>query len=204
MQDPSVLNTIFSLAILIMSVVVHEVSHGLTANALGDPTARLSGRLTLNPLKHLDPVGSFLVPLITSMFGFTFGWAKPVPYNPYNLRAGKWGPGIVAFAGPASNILVAIFFGIVVRVWGAAGASQGVLEICAMAVFINIFLALFNMIPVPPLDGSKVLFSALPDRMYWVEDFFHRYQLILIFAILVFGLDRILLPLVVFLGGLII
>lgn len=92
-----------------MSVVLHEVSHGVVADSLGDPTARLAGRLTLNPLKHLDPVGSFLVPgFLLLAGGPVFGWARPVPYNPYNLRAGRWGPALVALAGPLSNLLVAV------------------------------------------------------------------------------------------------
>src|SRR4051812_1743887 len=98
------MQTIVSIVILIFSVIVHEVAHGFMADRLGDPTARLAGRLTLNPLKHLDPVGSIIVPLITSMAGFTFGWAKPVPFNPYNLKNKRLGEFLIALAGPASNL----------------------------------------------------------------------------------------------------
>ena len=107
---------VFIIAILIMSVVIHEVSHGYAALALGDSTAKYQGRLTLNPLAHLDPVGSFLVPLIGYFFGgFIIGWARPVPFNPYNLRDQKWGEAIVAIAGPISNILLAVIFGLFIR-----------------------------------------------------------------------------------------
>ena len=107
---------IFQLTVLIISVVVHEVSHGLMANRLGDPTAKQMGRLTFNPLNHLDFMGSFLVPLITSLGGgFIFGWAKPVPYNPYNLKNQKWGPALVAGVGPFSNFIIAIIFSVLIR-----------------------------------------------------------------------------------------
>ena len=102
------METIFQIAVLVMSVVIHEVSHGYAAEILGDPTARLQGRLTLNPLKHLDPVGSIIIPILTSLTGFTFGWAKPVPYNPYNLRNQKWGELVVAAAGPLVNIFLVL------------------------------------------------------------------------------------------------
>lgn len=155
--------TIISIAILIMSVVVHEVSHGFMADKLGDPTPRLQGRLTLNPLKHLDPVGSFIVPIVTSLAGFTFGWAKPVVYNPYNLKNKKRGEFLIALAGPVSNTVVAIIFGTVVR-FAAIGATTltPFIEITSTIVVINIILAVFNLIPIPPLDGSKLLFAFLP------------------------------------------
>ena len=107
---------IFSIAVLVMSVVVHEVAHGSIAYALGDPTAKMAGRLTLNPIKHIDPFGSIIVPLILAMIpgGMIFGWAKPVPYNPYNLKAGKYGPAYVALAGPVSNFFLDLIFGLFV------------------------------------------------------------------------------------------
>ena len=156
---------IFSIAILIMSVVIHELSHGYMADRLGDPTPRLQGRLTLNPLKHLDPVGSLIVPLLTSIFGFTFGWAKPVEYNPYNLRNKRQGEFLIAIAGPISNIALALIFGTIIR-FVTAGAVEVTpfVEICSYIVVINIILAIFNLIPLPPLDGSKLLFSILPNQ----------------------------------------
>jgi len=156
--------------IFIMSVVIHEVSHGLAALWLGDPTAKYADRLTLNPVKHVDPVGSILVPLITYFAGgFIFGWAKPVPYNPYNLRDQKYGPALVGAAGPISNILVALVFGFFLRVLLVTGQISAVGEssigtVFSFAIMINVLLAFFNLIPIPPLDGSKLLFSVLPIR----------------------------------------
>ncbi len=153
------------IAILIFSVIVHEVSHGLMANALGDPTARLEGRLTLNPIAHIDPMGSIILPAILALSNspFLFGWAKPVPYNPYNLqKGGRFGEVLVAAAGPASNILLAILFALPLYL-NAVPATLATLLFGA--VFLNIFLAVFNLIPIPPLDGSKVLSGILPTRM---------------------------------------
>ena len=196
-------DVIFGIIVLIMSVVVHEVSHGYIANSLGDPTARLAGRLTLNPIKHLDPVGSVLVPIFTYLIGgFIFGWAKPVPYNPYNLRGGKWGPALVAAAGPLSNFLLAIIFGIVLRIVTPLSViPEAALSLIELIVLINIVLGIFNLIPIPPLDGSKVLFALLPPSMRNVENFFTRYQLILIVALIFFAW-RFILPLVYFIFSL--
>ncbi len=184
---------IFSIAVLIMSVVIHEVSHGYVANALGDPTARYAGRLTLNPVKHLDFFGSFLVPAITYLLGgIIFGWAKPVPYNPYNLKNQKWGPAMVAAAGPAANFMVAVFFGILIRAGSLYGfMSAPFMKISIMIVFINVILGVFNLIPVPPLDGSKVLFTVLPYRWRHVEDFLQRYGFFIILVLIFFFLDLI-------------
>lgn len=179
---------IFQVAILMMSVVIHEVSHGMAALWLGDPTAKYAGRLTLNPLKHIDPVGSIIVPIaLRLMGGVPFGWAKPVPYNPYNLRDQKNGPAIVGIAGPLSNIAVALIFGlaarfiplssvvkedIAVNMVNFSGLSNVLSGSFASIFFwfflmvgaINIFLAFFNLIPIPPLDGSKLLFAIIPLR----------------------------------------
>ncbi len=151
------IDIIFGLVILIVSVILHEVAHGYMANYLGDPTARLAGRLTLNPISHIDPIGSILLPLILVLTHspFLIGYAKPVPYNPYNL-AGKYDEGLVAFAGPGTNILLALVFGLVIRFAGVA-LSPSLLTALATVVYINMLLALFNLIPIPPLDGSKVL-----------------------------------------------
>ena len=154
------------LAILIVSIVLHEVAHGHAADLLGDPTARLAGRLTLNPLKHLDPMGSVFIPLVL-VFAHSpifFGYAKPVPYNPYNLR-GRFGEPIVAAAGPLTNIALALAAGIIIRVAGPLGADASFIEVMSLAVYVNLFLALFNLIPIPPLDGSKVLGALLPGGL---------------------------------------
>lgn len=158
---------LFIIVILILSIVIHEVAHGYAANMLGDPTARLAGRLTLNPIKHIDLVGSIIIPgiLVLSNSPFLFGYAKPVPYNPYNLRNQKWGEALVAGAGPMTNIVIALFFGLIVRLGAGFGfVTPSFVEIASVVVFINVLLAVINMIPIPPLDGSKVFASILPLR----------------------------------------
>lgn len=154
---------IVQIVVLVFSVIIHEVSHGAVAEVLGDPTARLEGRLTLNPVSHIDPVGSILVPILTSLAGFTFGWAKPVPYNPYNLRNRQWGEALVAAAGPLSNLAIALVFGLLIRFSDTLGIqSEAFLTVSSLIVLINILLAVFNSVPIPPLDGSKVLAAILP------------------------------------------
>jgi Zn-dependent protease len=154
---------IFSVIVLIFSVIIHEVAHGWAAHALGDPTAKLANRLTLNPLRHIDPIGTILVPFILKLSGspFLFGWAKPVPYNPYNLRNHRWGEAIVAIAGVATNIFLALLFGVIARYAYSTGAvSFG--DMAAVIVFVNLILGIFNLIPVPPFDGYTFLRSILP------------------------------------------
>jgi Zn-dependent protease len=150
-----------------MSIVIHEVAHGYMANWLGDPTARLADRLTLNPIKHIDPLGSIIIPtfLFLTNAGLLFGWAKPVPYNPYNLKNQRWGEALVAIAGPGTNMLLAAIFALVVRFGAGAGVSVAFLDIANYIVYINVLLACFNMLPIPPLDGSKVLAALLPYRL---------------------------------------
>ncbi len=184
------METLFFVAILIMSVVIHEVSHGFMAYALGDPTAKLSGRLTLNPIPHIDPVGSIIVPLVLSLIpgGLMFGWAKPVPFNPYNLKAGQWGPALVAVAGPVSNILIAIFFGLIIRFSDILSLqNEAILSLSAMIVLLNIVLAIFNLIPVPPLDGSKILFTLIPYKWRYIIDVLEKNQLLLILVVILFA-----------------
>lgn len=185
----------FQIAVLIMSVVVHEVAHGYAASSLGDQTARYQGRLTLNPLRHLDPFGSLLVPLLSyQLGGFILGWAKPVPYNPHNLRPGRWSEALVAGAGPLSNIVLALLFGLAIRLAGL-GTGAAFVQIASIIVLINLVLALFNLIPVPPLDGSKLLFALFPENLSRFRDFFERYGLMLI-IFLVFFIGRLILPVV--------
>lgn len=179
---------IFSIAVLVMSVVIHEVAHGAVAGWLGDPTARLAGRLTLNPLKHLDLFGSIILPgLMAVVGGPVFGWAKPVPYNPHNIRA-RYGEALVAAAGPLSNIFLAIIFalflrsGFAVNWFGLPGA-----ELIIGIIFINIVLAIFNLIPIPPLDGSKIIFNFLPYRLRQVEEWFYQYQLVFLIFVIFFA-----------------
>ncbi|MEK7627833.1 MAG: site-2 protease family protein [Patescibacteria group bacterium] len=162
------IDIIFNIVIIVFSVVIHEVSHGYMANFLGDPTARLQGRLTLNPISHLDPFGSVILPLMLSLSSspLLFGWAKPVPYNPYNLRrGGLWSEALVAGAGPASNLAIALMFALFIRIGSNMGVSESVLALSLMVVGINVMLALFNLVPIPPLDGSKILSAILPRGM---------------------------------------
>lgn len=155
---------IITIAILILSIVLHEVAHGYAANWLGDPTARLAGRLSPNPLLHIDPIGSVAVPGLLFITGanFLFGWAKPVPYNPFNLRNPKWGESIVAAAGPLTNLLLAAIFAVIIRLAPMFELSGAFVDMLTYIVFINILLAVFNSIPFPPLDGSKVIVPFLP------------------------------------------
>ena len=153
-----------TVVILILSIIAHEVSHGYAADALGDKTARYAGRLTLNPIPHIDPVGSILLPalLIFSGSPILFGWAKPVPYNPYNLQSKRWGEFIVAIAGAATNIILAIIFGLLVRFGAPLGLPPAMLLLAGSISFVNLFLGMFNLIPFPPLDGFTALRAALP------------------------------------------
>jgi Zn-dependent protease len=156
--------TIFIVVIVIFSAIIHEVMHGVAADKLGDPTARYAGRLTLNPLVHLDPIGSVILPLFLALSGspIMFGWAKPVPYNPYNLRPGRFSEAIVAGAGPASNAVIAVLAGIIIRLnIFPAGVNSAIFLI----VVVNVMLCIFNLIPVPPLDGSKVIAAFLPRSL---------------------------------------
>ncbi|MBI4155657.1 MAG: site-2 protease family protein [Candidatus Zambryskibacteria bacterium] len=186
------LDFIFSIIILIFSVVIHEVSHGYVAYSMGDNTAKYAGRLTLNPLKHLEWFGSFLMPLMSYFLGgFIIGWAKPVPFNPYNLSNQRWGEALVAFAGPAANILITLVLGFFIRF----GIFTELQNAFATIVFINLILATLNLVPIPPLDGSKILFSVLPNSLMEVRGFLEKNSLfVLIFFI--FFLWQFILPLV--------
>lgn len=189
--------TIFQIIILLFSVVVHEVSHGYAALWLGDPTAQMEGRLTLNPLKHLDPFGSVILPLLLALIpgGFIFGWAKPVPYNPYNLKNRRWGELVVALAGPVSNLLLAFIFGMIIRLSDTFSLSYAVVEISLIIVVINVVLAVFNLVPIPPLDGSKILFAVLPEQYTRVRETIERLGFLLIF-LFIFVLWQFFTPLI--------
>jgi len=158
------IDTLFIIAVIIFSVIIHEVMHGVAADSLGDPTARYAGRLTLNPIPHLDMFGSIILPILCALSpgGFLFGWAKPVPYNPYNLfRAPRWGEAIVAAAGPASNLALALLGGLLIRLQ----LFPDIAGVLMYIVAINVSLMVLNLIPVPPLDGSKILSSVLPKSL---------------------------------------
>ncbi len=190
------LTFIFSILVLIFSVIVHEVSHGYAAYFLGDNTAKYAGRLNLNPLNHLEWFGSIILPTISYLTGgIIIGWAKPVPFNPYNLRNQKWGEAMVAIAGPLSNIAIALFFGLLIRFGVASQFGEAFLYISSMIVLINLVLATFNLVPVPPLDGSKIIFSLLPYEMQYIRDFLEKNQLFLI-LIFIFFLWQFISPVV--------
>jgi Zn-dependent protease len=187
--------TIFYFIILLFSVIIHELSHGYVAYSLGDPTAKYSGRLTLNPLKHLDVFGSIILPglllLASGGQGPIFGWAKPVPVNPYNFKDQKWGDVKVAFSGPASNIALALVFGLFLRFMPSDifAAAPGMSMMFYYVVQINIMLAVFNLLPIPPLDGSWILFKILPNtkNIEKIKIFFQQYGLMILIFLLFFG-----------------
>ncbi|MCX6792756.1 MAG: site-2 protease family protein [Candidatus Falkowbacteria bacterium] len=206
--------TILLIIILIGSAILHEYAHGWMAHRLGDDTALREGRLTLNPLKHLDPVGSVIFPLFLVIIKapFFLAWAKPVPYNPYNLRDQKYGELKVAAAGPITNFSLAIVFGLIARfltlpvadktqlaVSLLSGANDSALALTSgslvasltlvalLACLINLVLGIFNLVPIPPLDGSKVLMAFLPSRakmfIYQIE----RYSIVILLLFIMSG-----------------
>ena len=191
------MDIIITLVILIFSAIVHEVSHGLMAEKRGDSTARDEGRITLNPIPHIDPFGSILLPGFLLLIGspIVFGAAKPVPVNFNNLRPMKLGMALVSFAGPASNFILAVLL-VLPLVFGLIAAGP-VADIWLKAVIINIVLGTFNLLPIPPLDGSKIVTSALPtELMYWILSM-ERYGFFIVIIFLYLGLlDKILLPVV--------
>lgn len=152
--------------IFIYSIILHEIAHGLVAERLGDPTARLSGRLTLNPISHIDPVMSILVPLFLVISGspIIFGSAKPVPIDPYNLRSPRKDMGIIGLAGPATNIIIALVLSLLARIIISFSPNLVLFDLLKTGAQINIILAIFNLIPVPPLDGGRVIVAILPDK----------------------------------------
>lgn len=187
---------LFQLFVFIFSVIVHEVSHGVTALRLGDTTAKDMGRLTLNPLKHLEPFGSFIVPLVMYLAtngAMIFGWARPVPYDPRRLENPRQGAGLIAAAGPLSNIIVAIIFGIFIRLTPLFGALAGtpLLLFFHTIVLVNVLLAVFNLVPLPPLDGSKVLFAFLSPRYDNARIFLERYGFTILLLFIFFGFSII-------------
>jgi Zn-dependent protease len=195
--------TIFCIIILALSIIIHEISHGFAALSQGDATAKYAGRLTLNPISHIDPFGTVILPLLMAFsgLGVVFGWAKPVPYNPYNLRNGRWSELWVAFAGPLSNIVLAVVCGLFLRFYGL-NLPQGTIDLLGYTVLVNIGLACFNLVPLPPLDGSKILFSLLPQKTMEIRAFLEKYGFILT-IFFIFFLWEFCIPFVLFLFKLI-
>jgi Zn-dependent protease len=193
---------LISLPVLIFSIVLHEVAHGWVAQREGDNTAAMLGRLTLNPIPHIDPIGSILVPAVLMLMpgGFVFGWAKPVPVNPRNFRNYKSGDIRVSLAGIVVNFILAIVFAVVLAgaVWGArfapdaANTWQVIMEMARFGILINIILALFNLLPIPPLDGSHAMYHLLPPHIGMRYREAGRYGMLLVFAFLFLGGTRIL------------
>lgn len=196
--------TFFTLIVLLFSIILHEIAHGSMALSLGDDTAKKAGRLTINPIEHLDPIGSVLLPLllffITSGNGPIIGWAKPVPVNPSNFKDKRWGNLKVALAGPMANFSIAILFGLIMRFFNL---NFALLNFLSIIVIYNLFLGLFNLVPIPPLDGSHVLFSLLPKNTAKLRVFLIKNRLLLLFLFISFGLD-ILFTLVVILYSLLV
>jgi len=191
--------------ILLSAVILHEYAHGWTAYQLGDPTAKHAGRLTLNPLKHIDPFGTVILPAILiglrflGYSTFVFGWAKPVPVNFLRLRHPKRDMIWVGVAGPAMNIGLAIIFSLILKIYPASEH----LELLKFAIFINLLLAVFNMMPIPPLDGSRLVMGLLPDQYALPYSRLERYGIPIVVILLYFGLfGRVIVPIIIFCGKL--
>ena len=193
MSLESLLVRLVSFALLLPAIVLHEVSHGYVAYLLGDTTAKDRGRLTLNPLKHIDPWGTILLPLLmVGLFGFGFGYAKPVPVNPYRFRNHRTGMFLTGIAGPATNLGLAVLAGVGVRALAAAGVTTGIAgQIAVLAAYyfclMNLSLMFFNLIPLPPLDGSRVLPMFLSDRAMVAYAKWEQYGFLILFAFMWFS-----------------
>lgn len=174
---------IFFIIIFLYSVIAHEVAHGKMAELLGDPTARLAGRLTLNPIPHIDPIGSIALPALLLITGspILFGWAKPVPYNPYNIRH-RYGDALVAGAGVATNLLLAVVFGLFIRF---LDLDASFFQTFNYIVSINLVLGIFNLVPIPPLDGSKILFDFLPNSP--IKETLEQYGFVILIFFVLYG-----------------
>jgi Zn-dependent protease len=189
------------LVVLLFSIVFHEVAHGRIALARGDTSARDAGRLTLNPIPHIDLFGTILLPLflIITRSPVLFGWAKPVPVNPWQFRDSKKDMALVGASGPASNLILAIGFAIVFKLSsGALGLSHMLTQTVIFGVAINLVLAVFNLIPIPPLDGSRIVLAFLPDEIADRYIQIERYGFLIIFGLLFLGAFRMVIWPVVF------
>ena len=192
MDDAQIRVKLLTVPVLLFAVVIHEVSHGWVAEKLGDPTARYAGRLTLNPLPHIDLFGSIILPamLLLSQSPILFGYAKPVPVNPFNLRNPKKDMMWVGLSGPVSNLATALCCGILFRLFfrpELIGGLKIILALLAVGVYISLILACFNMIPIPPLDGSRVLMHFLPPQYEYAFRNLERYGMFIIFGLLFVG-----------------
>jgi Zn-dependent protease len=192
-----------SFIVLLFSLTIHEMAHAWTADRLGDPTARLLGRVSLNPLVHADPIGTILFPLLASITGLPLlGWAKPVPVNVRNLRRGRRDFVLVAAAGPTSNLLMAITAAVLLMLvpvtpvtLGEPNVTAPLASLLSLALQINVLLAVFNMIPLPPLDGGNVVSGLLPERLSLAFNRIRPYGFLLIYALMLTGgLEYLVVP----------
>lgn len=176
------------LVLSVVSIMLHELAHGLTAYWLGDQTAKLSGRLTLNPIKHIDPFMSIILPVVLAMIGAPiFGGARPVPINTRNLKGGVWGFALVAAAGPLTNLILAFIFFLVGHFTGAFYVAGFWGLVCTAGMLLNMGFCLFNIIPIPPLDGSRVLYALAPDGARRFMEQIEAYGTIIIYALILIG-----------------
>lgn len=193
-----VIFVIGKIVVILYSIILHEVAHGAAAYSLGDDTASRAGRLSLNPLSHIDPIGTIILPIFMALIpgGVIFGWAKPVPYNPYNLRK-SYDELKVALAGPASNLFIAILFAVAFRlIFRGGGYPLSILENLLVAgVGSNVLLAIFNLVPIPPLDGSKMLYLLIPKENYQLRAFLNQYGMVILLFFIFFGF-RSIIPLI--------
>lgn len=178
-----IITILIYLFIVIIALTVHEFCHAWVSHLLGDVTAKAEGRLTLNPISHIDPLTTLLLPFALIILGspVVFGAAKPVPFNPYAVRYGKWGAAMVAVAGPLSNLFMATVVGLYIRVFALPSSVELFLT---QFMLVNLAFFVFNMIPIPPLDGSRVLYAALPGSLRDVMDNIERYGIFVVFALL--------------------
>lgn len=189
---------VWSLPVL-FAVTLHEVAHGWVANKLGDTTAKMLGRLTINPFKHIDPIGTVLVPLVMVLLqtGFVFGWAKPIPVNTQNLKSPRKDMAIVAVAGPLANLLMAIAWVFVYKVGMSMGMDsslgQGIRAMGQAGILINLVLFVFNLLPIPPLDGGRVLSGFVPPSVSDMLDKIEPYGFFIVIALLYFGVLNVIL-----------
>ena len=189
---------IIPIVVFIFVIVIHELAHGYTAYLMGDPTAKNAGRLTLNPLAHADPVGTIMLPALLMVIRspVVFGWAKPVPVNPLNFRNPRLGMFLTSLAGPAANFLLALAFAAIFKT-GIFPQYSVMWNFLLMGILISLVLGIFNLLPIPPLDGANILFSILPPKMYKYFVMVERYGFIVLIGLLYFGLfDKVILPLV--------
>ncbi len=190
---------------VLFAITLHEVAHGWVASFFGDQTARLSGRLTINPIKHIDLVGTIIVPLVMLMAGgFIFGWAKPVPVDPRNLRHPRYNMAVVAAAGPLANLLMAVFWGGIIKLGIYLPQWFGVpmMYMGEAGIRINLVLGVLNCLPIPPLDGGRVLYNLLPGRMGWNMSRIEPYGFLIVVLLLISGiLSYLIMPVMSLLNG---